>query len=69
MIPKRVPMWRVTVIESDIVRDSFLVKPEHLKFWRAPVWQDEDNTILIHACHVLPSVMRREFPSGLIELW
>ena len=62
MIPKRYTMWRVHLYENNIELDTFLVKPQHINFWRTPGWWDEHQTLQFHACHISESKFRKEFP-------
>jgi hypothetical protein len=62
MIQKRYTMWRVHLFEDGVQLDSFLVRPEHINFWRTPGWWDERQTLEFTACHVSESQMRKAFP-------
>ena len=50
------------MFEDGVQLDSFLVRPEHINFWRTPGWWDERQTLEFTACHVSESQMRKAFP-------
>ena len=62
MIPKRYAMWRVHLFEDGVPLDTFLVRPEHINFWRTPGWWDEHQTLTFTPCHVSEAKFRKEFP-------
>ena len=47
------------MLEDGVQVDSFLVRPEHINFWRTPGWWDDHQTLKFTACHVSESRMRK----------